>query len=210
MTLYCEIGDKPRVIYRANGATVDSTFQSSIAPIDVSVIPFDNPNLPNELYAFNYSTNLRPKVTIEDMPFRVIGKIRNFRVTRLLNTDVVDGVTLGNWEAAFDYGIDSTFVGSGVGYYPGDLPKLVKILIPNPAKPPDDICKLEVKDINGNLLFSASGKCPIVFKVACGNCPPGEMECATDTYPGYCCIPCSEIRSGIASATAAVRSLNNG
>ncbi|MBW4677840.1 MAG: hypothetical protein KME52_28745 [Desmonostoc geniculatum HA4340-LM1] len=42
------------------------------------------------------------------------------------------------------------------------------------------------------------------------NCPPGHIKCECDSYPGYCCIPCSEIRSEISSATATLRRINHG
>ncbi|MFB2770365.1 hypothetical protein ACE1AT_13900 [Pelatocladus sp. BLCC-F211] len=197
MTLYCKAGDKPKVIYRFKGDKNDSTFYSEISPIDVNSVPFENPNLPDEIYAWNFSTGLNPRTTLADMPFRAKGKLTNFKVTGLINTDTVNGVVNGNWSCQFQDGDGNIITGSAVGRYPGDEPKLVKILVPNPDKPPEDICRLTVKNALGNTIFTASGKCPITYRVVCANCPDGYQECQTDKYPGYCCIPCKETASKI-------------
>lgn len=49
------------------------------------------------------------------------------------------------------------------------------------------------------------------YRIACGNeCPPNHIKCKCNSYPGYCCIPCSEVVGGIKSITAAVRGVNRG
>ncbi|MCC5597969.1 hypothetical protein [Nostoc favosum] len=191
MTQYCKLGDKPKVIYRKNGASEDNVFYANVSPIDVTVVPYENPNLPNQMYAWNFSTALNPRTTLEQMPFRAIGKLTDFKVTGLINTDTVNGVQIGNWSCQFKDGNGSLIAGSAVGYHPNDPPTLAKILIPNPDSP-SDICKLQIKDTNGNLLFTASGKCPILYKVACGDCPDESHKCTHNKYPGYCCVPCKQ------------------
>jgi hypothetical protein len=210
MSLYCKVGDKPKVLFRRNGDTQDNIYESPISPISVSVIPFENPNLQGEIYAWNFSTNLNPRLTIDQMPFRAIGKLTDFRITAIGQPQNVNGQLVANYSAEFRDGNGNLITGSAVGNYPDDAPILVKILIPNTDIPPEQICTLQVRDINQNLLFSNSGKCPITFQVSCGNCPDRHLECKCNAYPGYCCIPCSEIKGGIAAATAAVRSINNG
>ncbi|MBD2344171.1 hypothetical protein [Anabaena subtropica] len=205
MSLYCEIGDKPKVIYRANGDKEDSIFYAEVSPIDVSVVPVENPNLKDEIYAWNFSTNLNPRTTLQDMPFRAVGKLTAFRVTGTGSINTVNGQQIAEYSAEFRDGNGALITGSAVGNYPGDTPKLVKILIPNEDKPPEDICRLEVRNTNGDLIFSASGKCPIPFKVACGNCPPGQIECKSNKYPGYCCIPCQGTAAKINNLAAKVR-----
>ncbi|MBD2609450.1 hypothetical protein H6G81_34415 [Scytonema hofmannii FACHB-248] len=69
--------------------------------------------------------------------------------------------------------------------------------------------KVTITDKNNNKLYEKSGVSPQI-KVACDGCAPGEIKCACEAYPGYCCIPCSEIISGIKSVRATVRSLSNG
>ncbi|MBD2360047.1 hypothetical protein H6G36_02335 [Anabaena minutissima FACHB-250] len=204
MSLFCEIGDKPKVIYRVSGATEDSVFYAQTSPIDVNVVPFENPNLPGEIYAWNFSTNLNPRSTLAELGFRAKGKLTDFSVGNLLNTDTVNGQQIGNWSASFKDGDGNTISGSAIGYYPGDTPTLVKLLVPG-EKPPTDICQLQVKDAGGTLLFTASGKCPINYKVACSNCPDGQIECKHNKYPGYCCIPCQSTASKINNLAAKTR-----
>jgi hypothetical protein len=69
--------------------------------------------------------------------------------------------------------------------------------------------KVTITDKNNNKLFEKSGVSPQI-KVACDGCAPGEIKCSSDAYPGYCCISCSEIKSGIKNATEMIRSFNHG
>ena len=74
----------------------------------------------------------------------------------------------------------------------------------------DGICSLEVLS-GGQRLLEDRGECPIVYDVACDNdCPPDTVKCSSNAYPGYCCIPCSEIKNEIKAIASQVRSLNNG
>lgn len=67
---------------------------------------------------------------------------------------------------------------------------------------------LKIFDQSGNLIFSDSGE-NITFNVICNDdCPPNHIKCNCPQYPGFCCIPCSEIKNGITAATAAVRKIN--
>lgn len=71
-------------------------------------------------------------------------------------------------------------------------------------------CFIEVKH-DGNTVFKDSGDCPVSFKVACGEeCPEGTVKCFSTNYPGYCCLPCSEIKAEIKAIVSQVRSINNG
>jgi len=69
--------------------------------------------------------------------------------------------------------------------------------------------KVTITDKDNNKVFEKTGLSPEI-KASCDGCAPGEIKCKSDAYPGYCCIPCSEIKSGIVSLTALVRSKNNG
>ncbi|ARV63371.1 hypothetical protein BZZ01_32755 (plasmid) [Nostocales cyanobacterium HT-58-2] len=64
---------------------------------------------------------------------------------------------------------------------------------------------------SGQKLLVDSGACPVHFHVSCNdNCPSGYIRCETSQYPGYCCVPCHEIKSSLAAATNAIRRLNHG
>ncbi|QSJ18747.1 hypothetical protein JYQ62_08300 [Nostoc sp. UHCC 0702] len=71
------------------------------------------------------------------------------------------------------------------------------------------ICQIKVTGSGNN--FTDNIDCPGNYKVSCDDdCPDGYMRCECPGYPGYCCIPCHEIRNEIASITAAVRGINRG
>ncbi|MBW4479684.1 MAG: hypothetical protein KME54_23265 [Tolypothrix brevis GSE-NOS-MK-07-07A] len=63
----------------------------------------------------------------------------------------------------------------------------------------------------GGVTYKSKKGVKCTFEIACDNdCPPGHMRCETSSYPGYCCIPCAEIKSEITSITASVKRINNG
>lgn len=74
----------------------------------------------------------------------------------------------------------------------------------------DGICSIEAL-YNIQRLFKATGKCPVAYTVSCeGECPPDTVKCLSTNFPGYCCIPCSEIKNEIKAIASQVRSINNG
>lgn len=50
-------------------------------------------------------------------------------------------------------------------------------------------CSIQIQ-YNGSVIYQDQGDCLCEFEVQCGNCPSGYIECKTNKYPGYCCIPC--------------------
>lgn len=63
----------------------------------------------------------------------------------------------------------------------------------------------------GQVIFADKGKCPITYSVVCGDeCPPGTTKCLKSDYPGYCCLPCNEIKAEIKAIASQVRRLTNG
>ncbi len=49
------------------------------------------------------------------------------------------------------------------------------------------------------------------YSVTCDDeCPEGYLKCVIPEYPGYCCIPCDDIKSGIIGITAILKGINNG
>lgn len=54
-------------------------------------------------------------------------------------------------------------------------------------------CACEIRIKHESLtLHSQTGDCPITYTVDCGNCPDGYLKLKTDSYPGYCCLPCKQ------------------
>ncbi len=72
-------------------------------------------------------------------------------------------------------------------------------------------CNIKITDQSGTIYEkSISQACP-EHEVSCGDeCPEGYIKCECFGYPGYCCIPCSEIKSEIKGLTSIVRGINNG
>jgi hypothetical protein len=47
---------------------------------------------------------------------------------------------------------------------------------------------------NGTNVFETSGKGKLTFEVTCDDdCPEGHIRCESSGYPGYCCIPCTQL-----------------
>ena len=69
-----------------------------------------------------------------------------------------------------------------------------------------NICAITI--LNNNVkIFSDSGQCSCNYTVACGNeCPDGYVKCHSDSYPGYCCLPCNDIEDRIDALTQLAKS----
>ena len=51
-------------------------------------------------------------------------------------------------------------------------------------------CKIKISS-RGKILYEDEGDCPLRFEVVCDeDCPKGYLKCASNKYPGYCCLPC--------------------
>lgn len=58
-------------------------------------------------------------------------------------------------------------------------------------------CVITISDSKGNT-YKDNALCEKSFTVSCGDeCPEGYCKCASTNYPGYCCLPCSEVKSGL-------------
>lgn len=118
-----------------------------------------------------------------------------------------EGIAL--WDCGdfdFDRNTDGSLTGPGCD--------ITTIKTDNSRKCPTPLtgnrCSIEVKR-NGIIIFQDQGECPVSFEVICGEgCPSSTLKCPKSGYPGFCCVPCSEIKSGIRAITNHVRSFNNG
>lgn len=62
-----------------------------------------------------------------------------------------------------------------------------------------------------NKLYDGFIDSPNDYSVVCDDeCPPGYLKCASDAYPGYCCVPCDSFKSRISNLTSYVKGLDNG
>lgn len=82
--------------------------------------------------------------------------------------------------------------------------------ISNNCGDPKTVCTLKVLH-NNQVIFTDQGACSPSFNVVCGEeCPPNHLKCSSPGYPGYCCIPCSEVAGELRSIKNQVRSVSNG
>ena len=119
-------------------------------------------------------------------------------------TGDVTGIDCNNNPYTYSYFTEDNFWGKGVQ--------------PNAfnANPPicgnnNNSCSIVVKE-KGNIVYQTGFYlvCP-TYNVVCGeDCPPDTIKCFSTNYPGYCCIPCSEIKNEIKAIASQVRSLTNG
>ncbi|MEH1849286.1 MAG: hypothetical protein V7L25_31030 [Nostoc sp.] len=205
---FCKPGDKPKVMYSFSGSG-EKVFMPNTSPIDVATSVTDNSDIQGATYAWNFSTSLNPRTTLNDMPFRAKGILHDFKVGAIQSTDTYNGRTIASWYCSFKDGDNNEILGSAIGYYPSDTPTLVKILIPGDYTPEQN-CKIEVKNAQGTVLFSDTGKCPCKYQVACGRCPEGQCECPSPGYPGYCCLDCDAIAKEIHSITQSLKEREHG
>jgi len=67
-----------------------------------------------------------------------------------------------------------------------------------------------IKDRNSAVIYRQVLNNPKT-KVICGNnCPQGFLKCCSDNYPGYCCIPCNEIKGDFQQMRNLIRRFNHG
>jgi len=91
----------------------------------------------------------------------------------------------------------------GISGYPESV-----IITHTESETADAVCELKVS-YDGKLIFRDTGKCPGNFEVSCDGCPPGHLKCPSTNYPGYCCIPCKEIRAELAGMRLYASQLND-
>lgn len=65
-------------------------------------------------------------------------------------------------------------------------------------------------DIDDYNIYREESSTEFTYSVSCDGCPPGTIKCLSTNYPGYCCLPCSEIKNEIKAIASQIRSLNHG
>ncbi len=193
---YCKVGDTPKVLFYPRDSTQQQQFISPYSPIEVvqeTEAISDVGQKYNPLgFTINFSNGQKQTVV-------------NYRYGSQPNTIQYWSCGATDWD-------NRQPDGSYPVFYSTNEASIVSIdtSVNCPLPPTTNNCALKVR-YQGSVIFAVSITCGSKFDVACsGKCPDGYIECKCDAYPGYCCIPCSEIRGGIAAATAALRGINNG
>lgn len=79
-------------------------------------------------------------------------------------------------------------------YYQRYAPNRPVIIGVEPQVNATKLCQIIVKDKQGIVVFDKTGNCPLNYTVTCDeDCPEGHCKCDTIEYPGYCCLPCSQV-----------------
>lgn len=58
-------------------------------------------------------------------------------------------------------------------------------------------CQVKINDSSGIIFDGIYPSCPEYEVICDDDCPTGFCKCITPGYPGYCCLPCSNMKSGI-------------
>ena len=237
MTTHCKIGDTNIFIVYKLGTKKETTIKTKNAPIEViTTTPPGNvasptyeviteitgtwrrTDSPQEVLSvrtiqFKNTTNQAPvSISFSPTTYRSVPNGFSFYgfETALLNLTV--GTALGGANSGGSNGTSN--IVSSVGNFDATVGTKCDALT-NSARIVsveriDGVCSIEAL-YNSQRLFKDTGDCPIVYSVLCdGDCPPGTVKCLSTNYPGYCCLPCSEIKNEIKAIASQVRSINNG
>lgn len=199
---HCQPNQKPTIIYKF-GNNSEKSLKLAVSPIDIVTKSFAVPdatsNYSNEGYKLTY---IRGYNLLQQPVFRHV-LCRDYRI-QASNPDE-KRVFGGNW-MCYVMPCNRTTFGADFSIVPGH--ESIDYSQKCPGLPTtNNKCSIEVFYEN-QLVAKDEGICPITYNVQCGNCPDSHMECKSDNYPGYCCIPCNEIKSEIAAIRSIVRSKN--
>jgi hypothetical protein len=193
MSIHCAIDDSKAVIAWQWSGENEKKYESKTVPVQVEVKPV---NTQGESNMGTWSMRTYDNFTLPPgNPFSYRGTATESPVTANIRTIQTAGTNRIIYQ-------DSSISAGNIQYS-------------NILFTPDLVTKYQIiiSDTNGNQLFKdeKTSDTPPKYNVACGDgCPPNHIKCKCDSYPGYCCIPCNEIKGGIAAATAAVRGINRG
>lgn len=199
---YCANANKATVEYSVNGVNKTYTVESqSLLPISIEVTNGYEKSQNYQL-SFNGNTITTYSFTLEapaEVPRNEIPKIY------LISGTWDDAGTVGTYTSNRNPGQIATYTGGslliGAGYSIGG--SVENILVPQctiniTLNWQLDIEVLKIFDKNGNLIFQDKGKNIKLENVACDDdCPPGQIKCKHNKYPGYCCIPCASTAAKI-------------
>jgi len=188
---YCNLGDKPTLFYQFGNASTYSQMSFDVSPIDVTVTNLSsvtgNYN-PQGFQITIYSTNNFSNYVTVVRDYQIVNVGGSFPYvlyvqpcsgSGLISTVNVDPTTLE---------IDNT------------------VHCPTPVPAPTPMSKISVS-YQGSVIWTATGISPCTYSVVCNSgCPPGQCQCYSSSYPGYCCLDCNQILSEIAAITALAKS----
>ncbi len=195
MTQFCKFGEQPKLYYKFPGDTQDKIISFEISPIDVSVS--NTGSTSNNKCGNTYGT--WSMITYDSItassPFSYKGYDQESPVFN--NRTIIAACS-------------NRVIYSDSGFAGGSI-NARNIIFTSESS---NTYTIQVRDIKTNSLIFTDTKqsiSPPTYKVICSDeCPDGYIKCTTTSYPGYCCIPCDEVKGGIANITAMLRNVTHG
>lgn len=231
--MYCSNHPKATVLYKFNDG-IQRDFYIDKTPIEVKAVEKEIPTFTGGQCPIGYEVRYRYKlgaVNAETIAtVGLSGAIQGAGIVGVFPEDAgYDRYDVGGGSGSFEvtlyiYHNNTRYQAAGssggfsnqAGFRPLRKDYYIHIISATPLNNqidncgnPKKICELQVIN-NGQIIHIDQGICPCTFSVSCGDCPEGTMRCECAGYPGFCCIPCNELKSGIRSITNYVRSINNG
>lgn len=202
---HCKLGEKATVNYSFKGVSKSYIVAANMTPVEVNTYTGrvnTTSNYKDEGFTIRfYSPNnfITQDYTIKDY------LIYSYVVSPTRSDIAVSFMQCGKFN--FDRDERGNLTGPDI-----DVSTLVYKATPKcpgvPSSP--NKCRIEVKS-KGIIIFQDQGECPASFEVICGEgCPRGTVKCLKSGYPGFCCLPCGEIKSEIKAIASQVRRLTNG
>jgi hypothetical protein len=94
-------------------------------------------------------------------------------------------------------------------YVPGSAVITSVVNVTKPSPPSQKGQGILVKDKYDNILFS-DDTLTCNWQIICGDdCPAGTIKCCSNNYPGYCCVPCGEVKGRIDALIASFKNLTS-
>ena len=183
MTLYCKLGDKPKVYFSFKNSP-EQIYESEISPIEVSVENFS-------IFGENYSpTGYQVSFYSPNNGIDLSRIVRAYTIT-----DSGSGNAMTNRYSFDEIRCDGTSFKGVANIDPSTLRIDTNFTCPtishNTLK-----SRLHIKKPSELIdIFTAEGDYPCTFNVACVDCPDGYCKIDCETYPGYCCINEAKIKS---------------
>jgi hypothetical protein len=188
MTLYCNESDKPKVKYKSQSKG-ERIYESRVSPIEVILEPIKRNEYGSDYNAEGYTIKYANGQEGTVINHRLDASGQNIQFWSCGNSD---------WDNRQPDGTYPVFYPLGSPIASIDTTKKC----PPPIPPQDYAIKIIYE---GNVIFRDRSDTQITYEVICGNCPPNHIECKTNKYPGYCCIPCQPTASKINNLAAKVR-----
>lgn len=197
--MYCQLGQKPIIKYKfGNGS--ERVYRSRYAPIEVITKPRPlgtTDNFSEKGYRIDF-LQLSPTIFNNDYivhDYEIFSYGQKNYIAKIRcgfnDWDRISGQTGFPWGDKFVQELDITTLRVNSNQ--------------NCATQRNSKCSIQIIHEN-TVIFQDQGECPVTFSVQCDDCADDEIKCKKASYPGYCCIKCSEVSFGLQLIEDSLRS----